>query len=72
MAAAYPAVVRIMEFQGETTVLALNLSDTRAAELKAVVAATEHYSKGESVWLSLSPEIIHTVQRGNPCSQATG
>ncbi len=54
-----PAVVRITEFQGETTVLTLNLGDSRNTELKAVVAATEHYSMGESVWLSFGAEIIH-------------
>jgi multiple sugar transport system ATP-binding protein len=61
-----PAVVRLMEFQGETTVLTLNLSDTGATELKSVVAATEHYSKGESVWLSLSPAIIHLFDGETP------
>ena len=61
-----PAVVRIMEFQGETTVLTLNLSDTRSTELKAVVAATERYSKGESVWLSFGAEIIHLFDGETP------
>ena len=61
-----PAVVRIMEFQGETTVLTLNLSDTRSTELKAVVAATERYSKGESVWLSFGSEIIHLFDGETP------
>ena len=54
-----PAVVRITEFQGETTVLTLNLTDTKNTEVKALVAATERYSKGETVWLSFGAEIIH-------------
>jgi multiple sugar transport system ATP-binding protein len=61
-----PAVVRIAEFQGETTVLTLNLSDSRSTELKAVVAATEKYTQGETAWLSFGPEIIHLFDGESP------
>ncbi|MGA2478135.1 MAG: ABC transporter ATP-binding protein [Spirochaetia bacterium] len=61
-----PAVVRIAEFQGENTVLTLNLTDAKASELKAVVAATERYAQGESVWLTFAPEILHLFDGEKP------
>ena len=54
-----PGKVRIIEFQGETTVLTLVLDDNTQSEIKAVVAATERYAMDETVWLYFSPEIIH-------------
>ena len=66
-----PAVVRIAEFQGENTVLTLNLTDAKASELKAVVAATERYAQGESVWLtSLAPKSSTFSTGRNPSSAA--
>jgi ABC-type sugar transport system ATPase subunit len=56
---AIPGKVRIIEFQGETTVLTIDLDDNVQSEAKAVVAATERYAVGETVWLYFSPEIIH-------------
>jgi ABC-type sugar transport system ATPase subunit len=61
------------EFQGETTVLMLHLGGVNKAEVKAVVAATERYSAGESVWLTFSPEIIHVFDGEAPIlSRAAG
>lgn len=54
-----PCSVRITEFQGETRVLTLDLSDGLNIEAKAVVAAAEQYRPGETVWLHFRPEIIH-------------
>ena len=54
-----PGKVRVIEFQGETTVLTIVLEDSTHSEVKAVVAATELYAVDERVWLYLSPEIIH-------------
>jgi multiple sugar transport system ATP-binding protein len=54
-----PGKVRVIEFQGETTVLTLDLDDRVCSEAKAVVAATERYPIGQMVWLYFSPEFIH-------------
>lgn len=54
-----PGTVRVIEFQGETTVLTLDLGDDAKSEVKAVVEATERYAVGEAVWLYSSPECIH-------------
>jgi len=35
-------------------------------EVKAVVAATERYGAGESVWLVFNPEIIHIFDGEKP------
>jgi multiple sugar transport system ATP-binding protein len=61
-----PAMVRLAEFQGETTVLTLNLADSRSTEVKAVVAATERYAQGNPVWLQFNPEIIHLFDGETP------
>ncbi len=52
-----PGKVRLIEFQGETTVLTLSVGGQ--AELKAVVAATERFAPGETVWLAAEPKNIH-------------
>ncbi len=54
-----PGKVRIIEFQGETTVLTLDIEDGAQSEVKAVVAATERYTTDETVWLYFGPDIIH-------------
>jgi multiple sugar transport system ATP-binding protein len=70
---AVPCAVHMTEFQGETTVLMLHLGGVNKAEVKAVVAATERYSAGESVWLTFSPEIIHVFDGEAPIlSRAAG
>jgi multiple sugar transport system ATP-binding protein len=52
-----PGQVRLIEFQGETTVLTLSVAEL--AEVKAVVAATERYAAGETVWLAAEARNIH-------------
>jgi multiple sugar transport system ATP-binding protein len=52
-----PGKVRLIEFQGETTVLTVSVGGE--GEMKAVVAATERYAPGQSVWLSAEAKIIH-------------
>jgi multiple sugar transport system ATP-binding protein len=55
-----PGKVRLIEFQGETTVLTVSLDSGEAgAEMKAVVAATERYAPGQSVWLSAEAKNVH-------------
>jgi ABC-type sugar transport system ATPase subunit len=54
-----PGRIRLIEFQGETTVLTVGLGGENGAEMKAVVAATERYAPGETVWLSAEAKNIH-------------
>jgi ABC-type sugar transport system ATPase subunit len=59
-----PGKVRLIEFQGETTVLTVNVGGE--GEVKAVVAATERYAPGQSVWLSAEPKDIHLFDTEQP------
>ncbi|MGQ9472867.1 MAG: ABC transporter ATP-binding protein [Candidatus Caldatribacteriaceae bacterium] len=51
-------MVKIVEFQGDKTVLTLELEDVAGSEAKVVVPAQEKYSEGERVWLYFAPSII--------------
>lgn len=61
-----PGSVRIIEFQGDKTVLTVKLGDAANSDIKAVVPATEKYNKGDPVWLHFSPEIIHLFHKDTP------
>ena len=54
-----PCLVRLLEFQGEITVLTLTMEGPASCTVKAVVAATEPYRVGERLWLQVRPESIH-------------
>jgi multiple sugar transport system ATP-binding protein len=54
-----PCSVKVIEFQGENTVLTTSLGDGADREVKAVVPATERYRVDETVWLYFDPEFIH-------------
>ncbi len=58
--------VKIVEFQGDTTVLTMKLEDGVDSEVKAVVPAAERYSIDETVWLHFSPDIIHLFDKDTP------
>jgi multiple sugar transport system ATP-binding protein len=64
--ASIPSSVKVIEFQGETTVLTMQLGDVAKSEPKAVVQATERFGIGEAVWLHFSPEIIHLFDQDTP------
>jgi ABC-type sugar transport system ATPase subunit len=61
-----PASVKIVEFQGERTVLTMKLGDGVGTEAKAVVLATEKYRKDETVWLHFGPDVIHLFDKETP------
>jgi len=63
---AIPGSVKIIEFQGETTVLTIKLDDVANTEVKAVTPSTERYNATERVWLYLSPDIIHLFDQETP------
>jgi multiple sugar transport system ATP-binding protein len=74
-----PCAVRVIEFQGETTVLTTGLGDGAQKtgdgverEVKAVVPATERYSVGETVWLHFDPEFIHLFDGETPILRRKG
>ncbi|HXL02829.1 MAG TPA: TOBE domain-containing protein, partial [Candidatus Atribacteria bacterium] len=52
-------IVKIIEFQGDKTILTVKLEDEPESEVKVVVSAQEKYSEGEVVWLYFAPQIIH-------------
>jgi multiple sugar transport system ATP-binding protein len=54
-----PGKLRLIEFQGETTVLTLSVGGEPGGEMKAVVAATERFEAGQTVWLSAEAKHIH-------------
>ena len=54
-----PGKLRLIEFQGETTVLTLSVGGEGGGEMKAVVAATERFETGQTVWLSAEAKNIH-------------
>jgi multiple sugar transport system ATP-binding protein len=58
--------VRVVEFQGEKTVLTVKLGDVAHSEVKAVVQATEKYNISETVWLHFSPDVIHLFDKDIP------
>jgi multiple sugar transport system ATP-binding protein len=64
--ASVPGSVRIIEFQGERTVLTMKLGDGVDSEVKAVVPATERYETSEAVWLHLGPDVIHLFDNDTP------
>jgi multiple sugar transport system ATP-binding protein len=61
--ASVPGSVRIIEFQGEKTVLTMKLGDGADSEVKAVVPASERYRVSETLWLHFSPDTIHLFDK---------
>jgi multiple sugar transport system ATP-binding protein len=58
--------IRVVEFQGDKTVLTTKLEDGASREVKAVVPASERYKVSEAVWLHFSPGIIHLFDQETP------
>jgi len=67
--AALNAAVKIVEFQGETTVLTVRLTDPAKSEVKVVVPSGEKIGAGEKIWLHFAPEIIHLFDGEAPVLQ---
>jgi len=68
-AAAVDAAVKIVEFQGETTVLTVSLTDPAKSEVKVVVSSGEKIGAGEKIWLHFAPDIIHLFDGEVPVLQ---
>ena len=67
--AAIAASVKIVEFQGETTVLTATLADRAKSEVKVVVSFSEKIGSGEEIWLHFAPDIIHLFDGEAPVLQ---
>ena len=64
--ASIPSTVKVTEFQGHTTVLTTRLGAAGNSEFKTVVPAAEKYNPDDTVWLYLSPDIIHLFDKEEP------
>jgi len=64
--ASVPGSVKIIEFQGDHSVLTISLGDGAASEMKAIAPATEKYTTGSAVWLHFGPDIIHLFDKDTP------
>ncbi len=54
--------VKIIEFQGDKTVLTVRLEDEVGTEAKAVVPAQEKHHEGEMVWFYFAPSFIRVFE----------
>jgi len=54
-----PGIVKVIEFQGDRTILTLQLEDKPGSEVKAIVSAQEKYQEREIVWLHIAPNVIY-------------
>ncbi len=66
---AVAATVKIVEFQGETTVLTVTLADRAKSDVKVVVSSGEKIGTGNNVWLHFAPDIIHLFDGEAPVLQ---
>lgn len=64
--------VKVIEFQGYTTILTIELPDNGKTEIKAVVEATEKYQPGEEVQVLIEPEVIHLFDGEKPVLDRVG
>jgi multiple sugar transport system ATP-binding protein len=68
-ASAVAASVKIVEFQGETTVLTTTLADEKKSEVKVVVSSGERIAADQKIWLLFAPDIIHLFDGEIPVLQ---
>jgi len=61
-----PGSVKIIEFQGDHSILTVNLGDGQGSEIKVVVPATERYRVGDTIWLNFNPDTIHLFDQDTP------
>jgi multiple sugar transport system ATP-binding protein len=66
-----PGAVRLLEFQGEITVLTLSMEGQAGHAVKVAVAASEPYAVGERVWLQVRPESVHLFDKDRPVLRRT-
>jgi multiple sugar transport system ATP-binding protein len=64
--AAVVAVVKIVEFQGEMTVLTAALADRAESEVKVEISSSQKVAMGDTIWLHFDPNIIHLFDGEEP------
>jgi len=64
--------IKIIEFQGDTSILTIKLANEGGTEVKAVVEATQQYQPDESVWIQIKPDTIHLFDGDYPALQRNG
>jgi ABC-type sugar transport system ATPase subunit len=67
--AAVVAAVKIVEFQGETTVLTVALADQIESEVKVEISSSEKFAMGDKIWLHFASDIIHLFDGEEPLLQ---
>ncbi|MFO7928127.1 MAG: TOBE domain-containing protein [Candidatus Humimicrobiaceae bacterium] len=59
-----PATVKIVEFQGDSTVLTLKLDDPANSEIQVTTSVgSESYKRDEKCWLEFKPEFVHLFDK---------
>jgi multiple sugar transport system ATP-binding protein len=61
--ASIPGSVKIVEYQGDNSVLTVKLGDIDSTEIKVVIPVERAVRVGETVWLEFRPEIIHLFDK---------
>ncbi|MCS7242028.1 TOBE domain-containing protein, partial [Candidatus Caldatribacterium sp.] len=59
---AIAGVVKVVEFQGDKTVLTVRLEDEAQTDAKAVVPARECFAEGDIVWFFFAPPVIRVFE----------
>lgn len=55
-----PSLIKIVEFQGDSDILSLELGDNNKSQIKVVIpAGGKKYKREETCWLEFNPEFIH-------------
>jgi multiple sugar transport system ATP-binding protein len=67
-----PGSVRVVEFQGDTTVLTLEIADPNKTLVKVVVPEAVKYRMKETAWLQFSPEFVHLFDGETAVIQRNG
>jgi len=61
---AIPGLVRIVEFQGDSTVLTVELGDTKKTLIKLVIpAGGMKFKRNDTCWMEIKPNFIHLFDR---------
>jgi multiple sugar transport system ATP-binding protein len=67
-----PGSVKVVEFQGDTTVLTLEIPDPNRTQVKVVVPEAVKYKMKETAWLQFSPEFVHLFDGETAIIQRNG
>jgi len=66
-----PCTVRLLEFQGEITVVTVTMEGPAKHSAKVAVASGDRCAVGERLWLEVRPESIHLFDKDRPVLRRT-